>query len=565
MPTVSILVPAFKEDYLRDALVSATEQTFRDIEILVGDDTSDARLHPVVDSIKDDRIRYFHHGFGNGSTNSLALWKKANGQYVKWLFDDDLLMTSSVETLVLALQAHPEASMAFHERVFIDKANNIVHQPPALLDVGACSLLDRQFLIEHMIARINNFIGEPSNIMHNLAVYNDPTQLLNYAGWQLDYLADVAMYMNCATHGPVVAIGGYLSAFRKHDSQMSNLASSPIGSAGIYEWELILRTELSAGNLTPECASTATQILRTLYGTHSERLSELKPLLNHLDDLTRPDPLNAPGFRANLENARSAVAARRAAAIAQKTQTKKCVVCGTEVNAWIPHPEFPKLKTTYAFVTELETIGSTLEHHNCPKCGCNDRDRHLWLYMSRTGILDDIPSKRILHIAPEARLEPRLTALKPKEYIGGDLFPKKPQHRKINVEALDFPDGYFDLIICNHVLEHVDHPESALAEFNRCLSPQGHLIAQTPYSPVMKHTLETNTPVSTTFKIRYYGQDDHVRLFGADIVDYFKTAGFKGALYPHDKLLGDIDPDLYGVNGKEPFFLFAKDTEANTT
>jgi SAM-dependent methyltransferase len=178
--------------------------------------------------------------------------------------------------------------------------------------------------------------------------------------------------------------------------------------------------------------------------------------------------------------------------------------------------------------------------------------------MSRTGLLDDIPGQRILHIAPEARLEPRIAALKPAEYIRGDLFPKVPEHRKINIEALDFPDGYFDLIICNHVLEHVDHPETALAEFSRCLSPQGRLIAQTPYSPIMKNTLETTKPVSTAFKVRYYGQDDHVRLFGADIVDYFRAAGLHGELYPHESLLRDIDPDRYGVNGKEPFFLFAK-------
>ena len=40
----------------------------------------------------------------------------------------------------------------------------------------------------------------------------------------------------------------------------------------------------------------------------------------------------------------------------------------------------------------------------------------------------------------------------------------------------------------------------------------------------------------------------------------FKAAGLHGELYPHDTLLGDIDPDRYGVNGKEPFFLFAKGT-----
>jgi hypothetical protein len=60
------------------------------------------------------------------------------------------------------------------------------------------------------------------------------------------------------------------------------------------------------------------------------------------------------------------------------------------------------------------------------------------------------------------------------------------------------------------------------------------------------------------FKVRYYGQDDHVRMFGADIAEYFRAAGFAGALYPHTSVLGEIDAATYGCNGREPFFFFAK-------
>jgi SAM-dependent methyltransferase len=178
--------------------------------------------------------------------------------------------------------------------------------------------------------------------------------------------------------------------------------------------------------------------------------------------------------------------------------------------------------------------------------------------MSRAALIEKIPTMRILHIAPEARLEPRIKALQPREYIAGDLFPKQPGHSKINVESLAFPDGYFDLIICNHVLEHVDSPETALSEFHRCLSPTGYLVAQTPYSPILKRTLETTKPMSKEFQTRYYGQDDHVRLFGVDITEYFNAAGFFGTPYPHEQLLSDIDADQYGVNRREPFFLFTK-------
>jgi glycosyltransferase involved in cell wall biosynthesis len=560
MPTVSVLIPAYKPEYLQLAIASAREQTFKDIEIIVGDDTTDAKLRPIVEEQArlDARVKYFHHGFGNGYKNCFELWKKAQGRYIKWLFDDDVLMPGSTESLLLALQGHPGSVMAFHERVYIDAQNNVTHTPPALIEPGECALIDRHFLATNMVARRENFIGEPSNIMVDRELFGDFEHAFDYQSYRLIFLSDVAVYLNCAERAPLVLVGGYLSGFRRHPGQAST-ADSPILSAGYFDWELLLRGEVSLGNLDKSVLPAGADAFRSIYAKNVQRFPELQPLLEGLAELNAmpEDPFNSPSYRKNLESACAAVWERFYAKRKAQETGNYCAVCEQPVNKWIPHPWLEKAKSL-DFLLEVESVGSTLEKHNCPRCGCNDRDRHLWLYMSRTGLLDDIPSKRILHIAPEARLEPRIAALQPKEYIGGDLFPKVAHHRKINVEALEFPDGYFDLIICNHVLEHVDHPETALAEFSRCLAPQGRLIAQTPYSPIMKNTLEVTKPVSAAFKFRYYGQDDHVRLFGADIVDYFKAAGLQGGLYPHDTLLGDIDPDRYGLNGKEPFFLFAK-------
>jgi hypothetical protein len=108
------------------------------------------------------------------------------------------------------------------------------------------------------------------------------------------------------------------------------------------------------------------------------------------------------------------------------------------------------------------------------------------------------------------------------------------------------------------VLEHVAQPDTALAQFNRCLKAGGHLVAQTPYSPVLKYTFELNKTPSEPFATRYFGQSDHVRFFGADIAEHFHAAGFSGELLPHAEVLGDLDADMVGCNVREPFFLFTK-------
>lgn len=212
----------------------------------------------------------------------------------------------------------------------------------------------------------------------------------------------------------------------------------------------------------------------------------------------------------------------------------------------------------FNFLHSVNIVGSRLDKYLCPTCHCNDRDRHLWHYLTRTGLLQEPRTLRILHIAPEARLEPLICSLQPADYVCGDLFPKYSHHQKIDVEQLDFPDSRFDLIICNHVLEHVASPEQAVAEFHRCLAPGGHLVAQTPYAKLLKHTFELTEAPSVDFATRYFGQDDHVRLFGVDIEELFRHTGLIGALYPHDTILPDVNPEVAGVNGEEPFFLFRK-------
>ena len=95
------------------------------------------------------------------------------------------------------------------------------------------------------------------------------------------------------------------------------------------------------------------------------------------------------------------------------------------------------------------------------------------------------------------------------------------------------------------------------------LKPGGLAILQTPYAAGLEKTLENQPEVTTPDQHReFYGQEDHVRLYGRDIFDRITAAGFTSAMKRHDDCLQHLDPHRYGVNPLEPLFLFHRPGEA---
>ena len=233
-----------------------------------------------------------------------------------------------------------------------------------------------------------------------------------------------------------------------------------------------------------------------------------------------------------------------------------CVLCNQTVAAWVPHPQ---IEHRSEFSIIMQVVGSDLAVYQCPNCASNDRERHLWLFLGAAGIVKALGAMRILHLAPERPLEPLIAAFNPVEYVRGDLHPSRPGHQRIDVESLPFEDSRFDLILCNHILEHVSDPARALRELHRCLRSGGTLVAQTPYSPLLRGTLEITQTPTPEFARLFFGQDDHVRLFGADIGTYFQQAGFTtDAAIPNEAVLPGVSAAEGGFNAREPFFAFSK-------
>lgn len=206
----------------------------------------------------------------------------------------------------------------------------------------------------------------------------------------------------------------------------------------------------------------------------------------------------------------------------------------------------------------LAMTGSDLDNFSCPECAAHDRERHLYLYLERLGILETIKTAQILHFAPEGRLTRLIEKLGPTRYVRADLFPNDATIEKIDMLDVPYSANTFDIVIANHVLEHVMNDLQALSELHRVLKPNGLAILQTPFSAKLEATFQDPGVDSDVARLHLYGQEDHVRLYGKDIFRRFASSGLIAEIHTHAEVLADIDFMKYGVNPQEPLFLFKK-------
>ena len=106
-----------------------------------------------------------------------------------------------------------------------------------------------------------------------------------------------------------------------------------------------------------------------------------------------------------------------------------------------------------------------------------------------------------------------------------DLFDKRTD-LKLDLTAIDLPDGSEDIVFCNHVLEHVSDYKVALSELHRVLKDGGRLIISFPINYDFEEVHEEKT-CSGEERIRLFGQDDHLRVFGKDSRKILEDAGFE--------------------------------------
>ena len=237
----------------------------------------------------------------------------------------------------------------------------------------------------------------------------------------------------------------------------------------------------------------------------------------------------------------------------------QCNICGNNVDKFIPYRGGSS--TISEFQKKLKIIGSDVDNFSCPHCGCHDRERHLKLFIEQTRILEGKQRIRILHFAPERSVLNLLTKFNPEIHILADLYTSDPRFEKINIEAIPYGNASFDLVIANHILEHVDNPDLALSEINRVLKDDGFAILQTPYSQLLENTFEDKAIDDSENRLFFYGQEDHARVFGRDIFRKMNNFLMNKTLNHSDVFDSEL-AKKFGVNELEPFFLFGRRTIA---
>lgn len=195
----------------------------------------------------------------------------------------------------------------------------------------------------------------------------------------------------------------------------------------------------------------------------------------------------------------------------------------------------------------------------CPVCGSGDRERLVYLYLRhRTPVFRE--ALRLLHVAPERRLFPLLARSPNLDYLTADLAPGRAMVR-LDITAIPFPEAHFDVLVCNHVLEHVVDDGKAMREVFRVLRSGGWALLQVPISRSLPKTLEDPTICGEREREAAYGQADHVRIYtAADFMARLAAVGFAPERLEWIEHLQDFGgrENRHGLNPDESLFIARK-------
>jgi len=156
-----------------------------------------------------------------------------------------------------------------------------------------------------------------------------------------------------------------------------------------------------------------------------------------------------------------------------------------------------------------------------------ERHRLMWLFLKdETNFFTSTKKLKVLHIAPEQCFLDLFKKQKNLEYITSDL--ESPiADVKADICDLPFKENEFDVVFCNHVLEHIPDDTKAMQELYRVMKKGGFGVFQIPQDLSREITFEDNSITDKDERAKIFGQYDHVRVYGKDYFKKLRSVGFK--------------------------------------
>lgn len=192
---------------------------------------------------------------------------------------------------------------------------------------------------------------------------------------------------------------------------------------------------------------------------------------------------------------------------------RECPVCGTKRRKFLP----------YGYVVSRDNA-------LCPNCLSLERHRLLWLWLQRESDLFE-RRPRLLHVAPEVCLMRHLRRAyagggNEKDYVTADLeSPLADLH--FDIQLIPLADESFDVIFCNHIMEHVEDDLRAMSELYRVMRRGGWGVILSPVELDRATTFEDDSITDEAERTRIFGQYDHRRVYGHDYADRLREVGFE--------------------------------------
>ena len=155
-----------------------------------------------------------------------------------------------------------------------------------------------------------------------------------------------------------------------------------------------------------------------------------------------------------------------------------------------------------------------------------ERHRLLWLYLTReTDFFTTTKIQKVLHFAPEQAFYKIFRNQKNLDYTTTDLL-SPIADIKADICDLPFEDNTYDIIFCNHVLEHIPDDTKAMKELYRVLKKGGMAILQIPQDLNRAKTFSDTSITNQKERAAIFGQYDHVRIYGRDYFNKLRSIGF---------------------------------------